>query len=265
MITVTRYQKIYFAAVGLLALWVGIWGFFIPEHVDKAIPWLVPPFHARFIGAIYLSATVIMGSAMLSRVQAEVRVTTIIATLWTGSLLLISLLYLNEFDFSRGPVLFWFGAYILYPLIGLWFIWTYRNSSDKPSIPNLPNWVRRYFSTQGMLFTALALALLLAPEFMVGVWPWKITRMLAQIYSGPFLAFGICSIMTGRQQTWLEVRILALGVFVLAIGVLTASIIHRALFSMSNPATWVWFGGFAIMALALGVMLPNISAGDSKL
>ena len=48
MNTVTRGQKMYFAAVGLLALWVGIWGYFIPTQVDKAIPWLVPPLHARF-------------------------------------------------------------------------------------------------------------------------------------------------------------------------------------------------------------------------
>jgi hypothetical protein len=60
MNTVTRGQKIYFAAVGVLALWVGIWGYFIPSQVDKAIPWLVPPFHARFLGAMYLSGTAFM-------------------------------------------------------------------------------------------------------------------------------------------------------------------------------------------------------------
>jgi hypothetical protein len=45
MTPVSRNQKIFFAAVGALALWVGLWGFFIPTHVDKAIPWLVPFLH----------------------------------------------------------------------------------------------------------------------------------------------------------------------------------------------------------------------------
>lgn len=31
MTVVTRGQRIYFAAVGLLALWMGIWGYFIPD------------------------------------------------------------------------------------------------------------------------------------------------------------------------------------------------------------------------------------------
>ena len=74
MTAVTRGQRIYFAAVGLLALWVGIWGYFIPGRVDQAIPWLVPPLHARFLGAMYLSGTAFMVGSILARYYAEVRV-----------------------------------------------------------------------------------------------------------------------------------------------------------------------------------------------
>src|SRR6185295_14265066 len=123
MTPVTWHQKIYFCAVGALALWVGLWGFFVPEHVDKAIPWLVPPLHTRFIGAIYFAGFGIMGGSMLARHYEEVRVSTIIVSIWTGALFVISLFYLDEFDFSRGPVWFWFVAYIAYPLIGFWYAW----------------------------------------------------------------------------------------------------------------------------------------------
>ena len=75
MTTITQGQKFYFAAVGLLALWVGIWGYFIPSRVDQAIPWLVPPLHARFLGAMYLSGATFMVGAILSRHYAEVRTT----------------------------------------------------------------------------------------------------------------------------------------------------------------------------------------------
>ena len=74
MTRVTRGQKIYFAAVGLLALWVGIWGSFFPTLVDTAIPWLVPPLHARFLGALYFSAVVFMVGSILARYYAEVRI-----------------------------------------------------------------------------------------------------------------------------------------------------------------------------------------------
>ncbi len=265
MLKVTRNQRIYFAAVGLFALWVGVWGYFIPEHVDKAIPWLVPPFHARFIGAIYLAAVVIMGSSMFARYYAEVWTAVFMVGVWTGMLLIISLFYLNEFDFSHGPVWFWFGAYIVYPLIGFWLSWTHRNARDESASPSLSIWIRNYFFIQGILLTILALTLLLAPEFMISIWPWKITRMLAQIYSGPFLAYGLGSLMLIRGRTWLEVRIVALGSFTLAVGVLVASVVHRALFSISSPSTWAWFGGCSLAVLFLGVMIiRNINTGASK-
>ena len=266
MTTVTRNQKIYFAAVGLLALWVGSWGFFIPEHVDKAIPWLVPPLHARFIGAIYFSAVILMGSSMMARHYAEVRVSVFIVTIWTGMLFVISLFYLSEFDFSRGPVWFWFVAYIIYPLIGFWHTWTHRNMRDESTSPSLQNWIRNYFFVQGIIITVLALALLFTPELMIAVWPWKVTRLLAQIYSGPFLAYGIGSLMLTRQRIMSEVQIVALGYFVFAIGVLVASTIHRSLFSFSNPSAWVWFGGFSLISAFNFSMLirGRTVVGDSK-
>ena len=265
MTTVSRNQKIYFAAVGLLALWVGIWGFFIPEHVDTAIPWLVPPLHARFIGAIYLSGVIIMGGSMMASRYAEVRVVVLMIGIWTGSLFVISLFYLGEFDFSRAPVLFWFGAYIIYPLIAFWLTWIHRNARDDSAAPSLPDWIRNYFFVQGIIIAVLALALFFVPELMIGFWPWKITRMLAQIYSGPFLAYGIGSVLLGRQRAMSEVRIAAMGFFILAIGVLIASSIHRSLFSASNPVTGIWFGGFSLIALFVGTILfRKNSNGASK-
>jgi hypothetical protein len=255
MTTVTRNQRIYFAAVGALALWVAFWGLLIPEKMDKAIPWLVPPLHARFIGAIYLSAVLIMGSAMLAKKFEEVRVVTIMVSIWTGALFLISLFYLNTFDFSRGPTLFWFAAYIAYPIIGFWIAWTQRAAYNESTNTILPNWIRTYLFVQGVLLTLLALALFFTPDFMLSVWPWKVDRMLVQIYSGPFLSFGIGSLLLSRQQTWPQVRIAVAGILLLAIGVIFVSIIHRSLFTASSPSTLVWFGGFSLVAIILGAMI----------
>src|SRR5688572_1837545 len=170
MRAITRGERIYFGAVGLLALWVGIWGYFIPDKVDKAIPWLVPPLHARFLGAMYLSGTTFMIGGILARYYAEVRVMIRVILIWTGMLFVVSLFYLWEFDYSRTQVWIWFGAYIIYPLIALWLMWKDRTLDDSLTGSNFPAWVRNYLLIQGILVTALALVLLLAPEFMVGRW-----------------------------------------------------------------------------------------------
>lgn len=254
MRAITRGERIYFGAVGLLALWVGIWGYFIPAQVDKAIPWLVPPLHARFLGAMYLSGTTFMIAGILATYYAEVKVMIRAILIWTGMLFVVSLFYLGDFDYSRTQVWIWFGAYIIYPLIALWLIWKDRSLNEKLSDPDLPAWVRRYLFLQGVLVTALALVLLLAPDLMVSVWPWNITRLLAQIYSAPFLAYGLSSLMISRLQTWAEIRVVLAGTFVFALGVLLASLIHRGLFSPGNLSTWIWFGGFVVATFMLGVL-----------
>jgi hypothetical protein len=264
MKVITRGQRIFFAAVGLLALWVGIWGYFIPSQVDEAIPWLVPPLHARFLGAMYLSGTTFMIGGILAHYYAEVDVMMRVIPIWTGILFIVSLFYLNEFDYSRAQVWIWFGAYLLYPLIALWFIWKERSLHERVAGSSLPAWVQGYLFIQGMVVTVLALVLLLVPDFMVTIWPWNITRLLAQIYSAPFLAYGLSSLMLSRKQTWPEVRVVVVATFVFAFGVLLASLIHRQLFSVTNAATWLWFGGFLVATVVLGLLtIRAIQAGSS--
>ncbi|MBI2330935.1 MAG: hypothetical protein HYU84_01940 [Chloroflexi bacterium] len=265
MVLVSRNLKLYFAAVGLFALWVGVWGYFFPTHVDKAIPWLVPPLHARFIGAIYFSATAFTIGGMLARSYTDAKIAIVVTTIWTGLLFVISLFYLGEFDPMNKRVWFWFGAYILYPLIGIGFLWRYRNLLEPTDGTLLPGWVRSYFSFQGTVLIILALALLLLPDMMLNLWPWKITRLLAQIYSSPFLAYGIGSLMLGRQKAWQEVKVIVTAAFVFVFLALLASFIHIELFSFERIATWVWLASFATAFILLGWMtLTSIRDGVKK-
>jgi hypothetical protein len=254
MTPVTRNQKLYFTAVGLLALWVGVWGYFIPSHVDQAIPWLVPPLHARFLGSMYLSGTTFMIGGILSRYYGEVRVMVRVIDSWTGMLFVVSLFYLGEFDYSRSQVWIWFGAYILYPLVALWLIWRDRAWQRPVEGTTLPQWARHYLLGQGVVVTLLALLLLFLPDVMASVWPWNITRLLAQIYAAPFLAYGVSSVMISRLRTWPEVRVVVTATFVFALGVLVASIIHRQLFSFADLATLLWLGGFLVTTIMLGLL-----------
>jgi uncharacterized membrane protein len=119
MTSLTRREKIYFFAVGLLALWVGLWGYFLPSLVNLAIPWLVPPLHARFLGSMYLSGATFMAGCLRAKRYSEVRVVVPMIAIWTGMLFLISLFYLDEFDYTIAPTYIWFAAYLIYPLIAL--------------------------------------------------------------------------------------------------------------------------------------------------
>src|SRR5689334_2838620 len=73
-------HRAYFAAVGLFAAWVGFWGYAAPAQVARALPWTVPPMHARFIASMYLAGMLAMFLSLVARQAAAVRIPLISCT-----------------------------------------------------------------------------------------------------------------------------------------------------------------------------------------
>jgi hypothetical protein len=248
---ITQPQKIFYGFVLVLAATIGIWGIFFPANVLQVLPFMVPPMHSRFLGSMYLSGATFMGLNILAKQWAEVRVVTPMISIWTGMLGIVSLFHLSAFDWGRVQVWIWFIAYISFPLIAAWIAWQQRSQTNPAEGLPLSDRLRTYFYLQGGLVTLLALSLLIAPSWMVSLWPWKITPILAHIYSAPFLSYGLGSLYAVSQHTWREVRIVIYATLVFTVGVLLASLHHANLFNFGVFSTWLWFGGFTISSLAL--------------
>lgn len=259
-------ERLYFVAVGALALWVGIWGFLVPRSVGRALPFVVPPLHARFLGAMYLSGLTFMVGAALARTWAEVRIVPPITAVWTGGLLVVSLFHVGEFDLSEPQDQVWFAAYVIYPLIALLLTWRHQGDAhERLAGAPMPPWVKTYLSVQGVAATVLGVALFVAPATMADAWPWPITSLLAQLYAAPLLAYGIGSLLLSRQRTWPEVRVCAIAMFVFAAGVLVGSLLHLELFSSRDAAAWMWFGAFGAATVTLAVLGVRALAGSPRL
>ena len=256
MSPVTIRQRVYLGAVAALALWVGLWCFFVPGRSAAAIPWLVPPLCAAFLGAMYLSGAVFCGASMLARRWSEVRVIIPMIALWTGGLLIISLFYLPAFNFSRPQVWIWFGAYLVYPLIAFVLLWTYRAERHlhPPAQAAIPNWARGYLRVQAAVVIGLGLALLGAPRAMALVWPWQTGQLMLQVYSVPLLAYGLGSLSFTHQLAWSEIRIgvAAMGVFT-GFG-LAGSVTHADLLNGPALAVALWLGWLAASTAALAIL-----------
>jgi O-antigen/teichoic acid export membrane protein len=77
---------------------------------------------------------------------------------------------------------------------------------------------------------------------------------LTQIYAGPFLSYGVGSLLLARRQSWLELRIALVSMFVFAALVLIASYIHVGVFGAIGASALVWFAGFAAATLVLAFL-----------
>jgi hypothetical protein len=252
----TAAHRAYFIAVGVFALWVGCWGFVLPSQIGRALPWTVPPMHARFIASMYLAGALAMGWSLLARGIGAVRIPIALAALWTGALLLVSVVRLSDFDFAKPQVWFWMGAYIVFPIWGLWLYLS--DASIEMPATRTPHALHETTSkidplmiTLSVLFLALSFALLVLPDLMVRVWPWPIQPLLACIYAGPFFAYGVSAAMLARAPGSSARLITVASMLAFAVLTLIASMMHTALFHFDGPAAWVWFGGFGACAALL--------------
>lgn len=252
MSPVSLRQRAVYALVWALAIWVGIWGYFIPQRIDFVIPWSVPPLHARFIGAVYLSGAAAMTGAMLARRWSLIRVVVPMIGIWTGGLLVVSFFYLGDFDFSSMKTWIWWVAYVTYPLAAFWIAWRLREDAGHAEGAPIPVWLRRYLTIQGGALAALALVMLLLPDVAVAIWPWAITPLLAQLYSAPLLSYGLGSLYAARQVGFPEVRLLLITLATFATLVGIASVLHIGLFSANDSSDWIWFATLIAVSVTCG-------------
>ena len=254
---ITRGQRIFFAVICAAALLVAILGLFNPAYLASIFTWLeLPPLHARFVGAIYAFGAVFMAGCLVARYQAEVRWAVQLIGIWTGMLFIISLLNLGAFEMNLPPVQIWFASYIIYPIISLWMTLQQPHLMKAGDLPGaaLAGWAKGFLLVQGILFSLLAVLLFFAPAFMSMLWPWKVTPVLAQMYAGPLLSYGLGSLLFSRQEKWLGVRAILPGMLVFTTTTVIISFIHIGLFSLSEIADLFWFGWFIGSLLILAIL-----------
>lgn len=257
MSPVTQGQKVFFGVICAAALLVAVLGLFNPVYLASMFTWLVlPPLHARFVGAIYLFGAVFMAMCLFAKQQAEVRWAVQMIGLWTGMLFIISILNISAFDFSLLPVQIWFASYIIYPLIAIWMTVRQPSMMNAASLPGpaLDGWARNFLLAQGILVTALSAALFFAPAFMSTIWPWTVTPVLAQMYAGPLLSYGLGSLLFARQEQWLGVRAIVPAMLAFTATTVVISFIHVGLFSFAELADLLWFGWFIFATLVLTLL-----------
>jgi len=255
-------HRTFFWFIGSFAAWVAFFGVFWPAEIQRALPWPVPLLHARFIGAFYLSGAVILGASILAKTRLQVRTILIIAGIWTGWLLVVTLLHWDAFDFGKPQTWFWLVAYVVYPIVAAWLFRKRPSAEPSPQMRIAQPWVAAFLWVEGALLVALAAACFLAPAWTASIWPWKISTFLTQVYSGPALAYGVGALVLAARRNWEETLRPALGMTVFALFAILGSLRHLALFTAGSPSEILWFTLLGILSLgSAGIVLLAIQSG----
>jgi len=273
---VTVGMRIFYLAVASLTGYVTFYGLLFPTGTgmpwrfmaagfDAALPLKspVPTLHARIIGAAYFGATVGCVRCALARSWPAAWLGTWMILLWTGILMLITVLRLDAFAWNNSPVWFWFLAYLAFPAMAGWIIWNHPADALPPVRPDLAMMWRMAWAVQGAALCGLALVMLLAPALVAKFWPWAIPPLLSQIYSGPAATFGIGSLLAARRGVRMESRVFGCAMIAFGAAGLAASLVHRGKFDFSGPATWIWFAVLVVVVLIQAIPLWLLPAAKA--
>ena len=265
-VPIPRAHKVFYAVILIAAVVIAAGGILVPSVLAEQVSWLVlPPLHARFLGAIYLFGTVYTVGCLLARSQHEVRYALPLIAIFTGLLFVVSVLNLGAFDAGRLPVLIWLTAYAIFPVVALGlFARVARPWPADPASPDLPPWARAFLLIQGAVVSVPAVALFVLPQTMTTVWPWPVTAVLAQAYSGPLLSYGLASLLASQFRTWREVRVLVPAMLAFTAVTVVASVVHSGVFGAFDPVDVAWFGCFAAATGVLGAMTVQLARGLSR-
>jgi hypothetical protein len=275
---VSRLQKptigvrLFCASVVSLTWYVTFWGLLFPKGLGFTIPGFasgfndslpfvseIPPLHARFIGSVYLGATVICLTGIFTRRWTTGWMVQTVIFLWTFLLLVVTFRHLEAFDWGNKDkqisLWFWMASYTALPTISLWLLKRIETEiDDNPTL--LPAWARSWLFFQGAVFCLLSLLGFLAAPLLASIWPWKLPEVLSHIYSAPFATFGITSYLVAQSRGNKRQSVVPFcwAVFALASGSIISSILHIDKFTTGALNTYAWFGLFGTVAFASGLI-----------
>ena len=238
--------------------------FFAPKLVAPLWPWELLPFNARFLGAVYAASCV---AAVMQTAYARwspTRLVTPMIFIFTAIIMVLSFVYISQFDFQRWEVWTWFFLYIILPINAAYHLWLYRN--QPPANPTQPSIsTRNILLTEAVILGLYGIALILIPSIAKTIWSWEIDNFHAQLYSVTFLTPALGAYVLAKGGTKIEWQTLGLAQIILGlfpiIGVIIVDAsVKRVLWSAVG--TWVWFALFAAM-MVLGVWMMN-EAGKNK-
>ena len=178
IVTIVECFVVGFAAIGL---------FFFPDFAKTNWIWEVPPFNARYMGAVYFSTlTPLIVLASLAR-WSPGRVILWMIFVFTSSVGLVMFVYLSHLEWTRFGTPIFVLLYIFLPINSAVFLYKLRNWEVAGSAESTAP-VRTLLLSVVLLLGGYGLALVLIPETVTAFWPWAIDAFHGRIYAAIFLA-----------------------------------------------------------------------------
>jgi hypothetical protein len=252
-------RLLYVAA--LLVFLAGVQLFVFPLRTDRYFAWTIDsPMTAVFLGASYWSAVGLeVGAARAAR-WSGARIAVPAVFVFTTVTLVVTLVHLDSFHLdgdlpltTRAVTWAWLAIYAVVPVLMVAATVSQRRESTAVPAPGgLPGAVRAVLVALAAVLLGLGVALLVAPGWADGAWPWPLTPLTGRAVGAWLVGLGTAAAHARLLDDRASLR--PLGITGVVFGVLQIVALAR------HGEELDWGGAPAAGYLAVLAVLTAVSA-----
>lgn len=246
--------------------------FFFPGLAEKMWAWAIPPFNARFVGAIYAAAYLPLLIFWYSSRWTPGRLVLLMIFVFTSLIMVVMIFHWDSFAWDRlSTFLIFWPLYFFLPINSIIFLIRSREIPIPSPVAMPPIWrmILMMFAISGFVY---GIGLLFAPEALTRFWPWDVDAFHGRIYASAFITPAAGAWVLSRRGG-ARAEYLTFGLNLLAGGILPA--IGTLMTNISSPpdrqiafddlGTWMFFMLFFLTGILGAIQLALVSQKSNQL
>ena len=208
--------------------------YFFPHLSGQHFSWEIKPsLMAVYMGAGYLGGSFLFLQTAIGKYWHRVAGGFLAVTTFTTLMLIATFLHWERFDLQHFPFQLWLLLYLVTPVLIPW-LWQHNRKTDpgtaEPNDVEVPQIIRYAVRGLGIVVVTISLIGFAFPSFLIQIWPWPLTPLLARILAGWGGLLGVGNLVIGGEKRWSAWRYLVASIAIWHILYLIGSVTYRAAF-----------------------------------
>ncbi len=228
--------------------------YFFPDISGTLFAWPIKPhMSAMTLGATYLGGAYFFTNVIFAKRWHTVRLGFLPVTAFAAILGVSTLLHWDKFTHGHPSFISWAVLYFTLPFI-IPVVW-YLNQRAAPagasrSEPTFSAYFRGAMGLIGAILLGAGAMLLLAPGWMIPLWPWAMTPLTGRVMAAMFTLSGWVGLGVALDGHWSSARVLFGAQAISVVLFLLASALARVDIHWEMLTSYTFVGGM-VLVLAL--------------